>query len=260
MTTPWALVGRRIGRCPLFLSHLQLVFCFVFGQIERCSSEALRIVLTSAQFVICTLIYRSFAVRRGPGHPLCLCVRLWDPRKVFILFRAHLFSAQPGVCLTQMCVFSGWRGGPHWSCWLAPDKCTNLVLRAWPSRVNIYTMCGWVLFSFTFLPLPHWPLPPVAILSFFFPTLLAFEFDCLPLFAWNKMPWLMAWLQRHFPILFGLAWFGSLFRFFGEVSRCPSSISFVCALHNFCRNFFNAKLDSLSLLLLLYRKIDIWRA
>lgn len=209
------------------ISFCHILFCF--RQIERCSSEALQIVLTSAQFVICTLIYRYFAVRRravGASPPVA--VRLRISEDLHFVSGAFIFDS---VCLTQMCL--GLLGSGAAS-QMAPDKCTNLVLRAWPACQYLHNVrLSFIFFYFfTVAPLNFPPGRHIFIFQLFWRLP---EFDCLPLFAWNKMLWLMAWLQRHFPILFilVLGWLCSvlhIFFFLGEVSRCPSSISFVCAL------------------------------
>jgi len=102
-----------------------------------------------------------------------------DIRKIFILFRAHFVFGW--VCLTQN-EAGFWQ--MHKSCSEGP----------WPSCQYLHNVrLSFIFFYFfTVAPLTSPPAGRPCISYQLFWRLP--EFDCLPLFAWNKMLWLMAWL------------------------------------------------------------------
>jgi len=102
-----------------------------------------------------------------------------DIRKIFILFRAHFVFGW--VCLTQN------EAGP----WQMHKSCSE---GPWPSCQYLHNVrLSFIFFYFFTVALLTSPPAGRPCISYQLFWRLP-EFDCLPLFAWNKMLWLMAWL------------------------------------------------------------------
>jgi len=177
------------------LEHL-FSWCFVSGFRHICSSfsvlfwvnRKVQLAGVADCFDFCAICYLHLNLQIFCGQTNWTARGVRSPEDLHFVLGAFILGS---VCLTQMRV----RGTEAES----SDKCTNLVLRAWPSCQYLHNVrLSFIFFYFfTVAPLTS----PPGRRTMFFQTLWRLpEFDCLPLFAWNKMLWLMAWLhQRHLP-------------------------------------------------------------
>lgn len=209
------------------LEHL-FSWCFVSGFCHICSSfsvlfwvnRKVQLAGVADCFDFCAICYLHLNLQIFCGQTNWTARGVRSPEDLHFVLGAFILGS---VCLTQMRV----RGTEAES----SDKCTNLVLRAWPSCQYLHNVrLSFIFFYFfTVAPLTS---PPAAALCFF-----KLFGVCLNLIACLYLPGTKCfdWWLDSTRGTYHIVRFGSPFFFLGEVSRCPSSISFVCAPHKFCR-------------------------